>query len=152
MPLHGTSKIYHGGGIGGGNGYQSGGAAPVTSYYVIDGASEAESITTNAVFQQKLLVSFAATLGVRYKIEGYCELGAAADEDAEAELTINTVQYCFAHYKNLPYATRYCQFEGCFYISNALTGNQDIRLNWRNGYGAGDKYIRRARILVTKLF
>lgn len=118
--------------------------------YVTSGSSEGVSGTTNAAFQQKLLVSFTATLGIRYHIHGYLELECPADEDGEAELTINTVQQCFMHFKNLPYATRWAQMNGCFYQSNALSGNQDVRINWRNGYGAGTKNIRRARILITQ--
>ena len=118
--------------------------------YVASGSSEGVSGTTNAAFQQKLLVSFTATSGIRYHIHGYLEIECPADEDGEAELTINTVQQGFMHFKNLPYAVRWAQMNGCFYQSNALSGNQDVRLNWRNGYGAGTKNIRRARLLITQ--
>lgn len=136
----------------GGTGYRG---WPVTSSstgicYVNSGSSEADSNTTSGTFQQKLLVSFTATLGVRYHIHGYCEIFAQDDQDVEAELTINTVQYCFSHFKNPPYADRWAQFNGAFYQDNTLNGNQDVRINWRNGYGAGAKYIRRARILITQ--
>lgn len=118
--------------------------------YVNSGSSEGVSTTTNAAFQNKLLVSFTATNGVRYWIQGYCEIFAVADEDVEAELTINTVQYCFSHFKNPLYADRWAQWNTGWYESNALSGNQDIRINWRNGFGAGNKSIRRARILITQ--
>lgn len=143
------AAIYHGGGMGGGGGFGSGGA--VATHYINSGASEAESSTTSAVMVNKLTVNFAATAGIRYLIQAYCEIGAVADEDVEAELTINGTQYAFAHFKNPPYATRYCQFEGTFYESNALAGAVAVALNWRSGYGAGLKYIRRARILVTRI-
>ncbi|NIV10541.1 MAG: hypothetical protein GWN62_04360 [Aliifodinibius sp.] len=118
--------------------------------YVADGSSEGVSGTTSGTFVQKLLVSFTAVLGVRYHIHSYLELEAPDDEDVEGEVTINTVQYAFCHFKNYPYATRWSQMNGAFYQSNALSGNQDIRINWRNGFGAGTKNIRRARILVTQ--
>jgi hypothetical protein len=118
--------------------------------YVASGESEAVSGTTDSAFQQKLLVNFTATLGVRYIIHTYCEIESPADEDAEAQVTINTVEQMFMHFKNLPYATRWAQMNGAFYHSNNLNGSQDVRINWRNGYGAGTKNIRRARILVAQ--
>lgn len=119
--------------------------------YETSGSSEGVSGTTSATWQNKLLVSFTATLGVRYQIHTYLEVEVPADEDGEAQVTINTVEYMFMHFKNLPYATRWSQMNGAFYQSNALNGNQDIRINWRSGYGAGTKNIRRARILVTRV-
>lgn len=118
--------------------------------YVADGSSEGSSGTTSATWVNKLLVSFTATNGVRYHIHTYLELEVPADEDGEAQVTLNTVEIMFMHFKNLPYATRWSQMNGAFYQSNALSGNQDVRINWRSGYGAGTKNIRRARILIAK--
>lgn len=144
------ASIYHGGGFGGCGGFGSAGGA-VATHYIASGASEAESSTTSGTFVNKLTVNFAATAGIRYLIHAYCEIGGVADEDVEAQMTINATQYAFAHFKNPPYATRYCQFEGTFYESNALSGAQAVTLDYRSGYGAGLKYIRRARILVTRI-
>jgi len=137
----------------GGTGYRgwpiaSGGAGSMC--YVNSGESEGVSGTTSATFQLKLLVSFTAVLGVRYYIHTYCEVESPADEDAEGQVTINTVEQMFMHFKNLPFATRWSQMNGALYQSNALSGNQDIRINWRNGFGGGTKNIRRARILITE--
>jgi len=118
--------------------------------YVASGESEAVSGTTDSAFQQKLLVSFTATLGVRYVIHTYCEAQSPADEDVEAQVTINTVEQMFMHFKNQPYSTRWAQMNGAIYQSNALNGNQDVKINWRNGYGTGTKNIRRARIFVMR--
>ncbi len=144
-----TSNIYHGGSSCK-KGWTGGGGGGV-GQYINYGSSEGVSTTTNAAWQNKLLVSFTAVLGVRYKIEGYCEIFAVADEDVEAELTINTVRYAFSHFKNPLYADRWTQWNGCFYVDNTLTGNQDVRINWRSGFGGGNKSIQRARILITRL-
>lgn len=151
MNLPGISRIYHGGSASGGSGYSGSGAAPAITPFITYGNSEAESTTVDMAFVNKLTVSFVATLGVRYKIDYYCEVFSAADEDVEAQVTINTVECSFAHFKNAPYADRWAQFNGGFCFHDNLNGAVDVEINFRSGYGAGDKKIRRARILITRV-
>jgi hypothetical protein len=149
--IPGISKIYHGGGIGKGGFPASSTPAPPITHYVASGESEGESITTNVDFVNKLTVTFNATLGVRYMIQACCEIGAVQDEDVKVQLTINGTEYMTGLLKNFPYTTGYGQWNGSFYQSNTLTGAQEIKINWRNAYGAGNKYIKRARILITRI-
>lgn len=149
--ISGISKIYHGGGVSKSGFPASSTPAPPVTYLIASGVSEADSITTDMAYVNKLTVNFVATLGVMYLINAYCELNSVADEDVESQMTINGTEYLFAHFKNQPYATRWCQWEGGFYFSDALNGAQEVKINWRNGYGAGNKTIRRARIIVTRI-
>lgn len=125
-------------------------AAAITQY-IADGASEGNSSTTSAVFQNKLSVPFVATLGVRYKITFYAEIEVPADEDGEIQGTVNGTQYVFCHFKNLPFATRWSQMNGGHYLSTTLNGAITVNIDWRNGFGGGNKTIRRARILVVRI-
>lgn len=123
----------------------------LSAAYITDGASEGESSTTSGTFQQKLLVSFTATNGVRYKIDAYAECNAPADQDVEWQLTINGTEYCFGYHKSHSYAATWNKWNAGFYVSNSLSGTIDLKINWRNSYGANAKIIRRARILVTQI-
>lgn len=120
--------------------------------YIASGVSEAASYTASSSWVQKLRVSFSATLGVRYLIQWYFEMWATADEDAEVQVELNdTTQIGFAHFKNLPYSDRWAQCNGGMYFSTVLSGTTNIDIDYRNGYGAGNKGIRRARIFVTRV-
>ncbi len=141
------ASIYHGGGFGGCGGFNNPGGGPLTRF-VNAASSEGVSGTTSAVFQLKINLNFTAVLTTKYLIQGYCELESPADEDAEAQLTIGGVEYCFSHWRNPPYATRWYSWNTGWYYSNALNGSTTVAINWRNGFGAGTKNIRRARIIV----
>jgi hypothetical protein len=120
--------------------------------YIASGVSEGESYTASSTWVQKLRVSFSATLGVRYLIQWYFEMWATSDEDAEVQVELNdTTQIAFSHFKNQPYADRWAQCNGGLYFSTTLDGTTDIDIDYRNGYGAGNKGIRRARIIVTRV-
>lgn len=120
--------------------------------YVNSGASEAESSTTSSSFQQKLRVTFTATSGVRYLIMWYFELGKAADEDCEGRVQLNdTTTICTPYFKNLPYATRYNDGCGGFYLSSSLSGTVNVDADYRAAYGAGSAYIRAARLSVYRV-
>lgn len=141
------ANIYHGGGFGGCGGFPATGPLPLTRF-VNSASSEGTSGTTSATFQLKTSLSFTAVTGTKYLIQGYCEIEAPADEDTEAQLTIGGTEYCFSHWRNPPYATRWYSWNTGWYYSNALNGSITVAINWRNGYGAGTKNIRRARLIV----
>lgn len=120
--------------------------------YIASGASESESSTTSSSFQQKLSVTFTATSGIRYVIFYSMEIGKAADEDVEGRMQLNdTTTIAQPYYKNPPYATRYAGVEGGHYVSDSLSGTINVDMDWRNAYGSGAAYIRRARIVVLKV-
>lgn len=144
------TRIYHGGGAGSGGGFGGGGGA-VINQFIAFGSSEVQSPTTNMAFQNKLSVPFVATLGVRYKIEFYGEIQVPADEDGEIQGTVNGTQVCFSHFRDPPFATRWDSMNSSFWIDTTLNGAVTVNIDWRNGFGAAAKIIRRARILVTRV-
>ena len=120
--------------------------------YIVDGASEGESYTTSVTFVQKLRVSFTAVLGVRYRIDYNLETFCQDEEDVKAQVQLNdSTDIGFHHFRNGPYADRWSQMNSGFYISDALSGNIDVDIDWRNAYGSGAKGIRRARVIVTRV-
>lgn len=144
------SLIYHGGGYGGGGGFPAGGGSVINPFIAFN-SSEGNSSTTSATFVNKCTLNFSATSGVRYRIDFYGEIEVPADEDGEIQGTVGGTQVVFCHFRNLPYATRWSQMNGAFYIDSTLTGTVTVNIDYRSGYGAGNKTIRRARILVTRV-
>lgn len=142
--INGTNGID---GINGINGLDGADGAPGVLLVASD-TSESESVTTSSSWVNKLTVVFPATLGKMYMINSYCEIGSVADEDVEGRLAVSGVEQAFAHFKNQPYAERWSQMNGAFYLSDALTGNITVTIDYRNGYGAGNKKIRRARLAI----
>lgn len=131
---------------------EQGEPGPGSYPFIASGTAEGESYTTSATFQQKLRVTFTATTGTRYLIQWYFEMYAYDDEDCEVQVELNdTTQIGFAHFKNLPYAARWAQCNGGMYFSTTLNGTINVDIDWRNGYGSGNKGIRRARIFVTRV-
>lgn len=127
---------------------------PVASY-VADGNSESTSDTTSTSFQQKLRVSFNATLGVRYRIDFYFSMGVDPDYDIDGRVQINdTTDICISHYKNNSSAAMlWNDCTGGHYISNSLDGATNIDIDYKVGYAPGGQpvSIRHARILVTRI-
>jgi hypothetical protein len=119
----------------------------------MDGASEAESSTTSTDWQEKLTVSFTATLGVRYRIDYTFEINAYQEEDVDGRVEINnSLIICERHFKNFsPYSTLWGEGCGGFYITDSLSGAVTVDIDYKNGYGTGAKIIRRARLLVTRV-
>jgi hypothetical protein len=129
------------------------GAYPFVAY----DENEAELMYTTMTYTERLKVTFTAVAGVYYRIDYSFELFCTADEDNEAQCTVEIggggqTEIGFSHFKNAPYADRWSQMpSGMKYYLGTLTGTIDVRLNYRNGYGAGDKGIRRARIAITRV-
>lgn len=127
---------------------------PGLPYYpfIAYGDSEAASYTTSASWQQKLRVSFTATLGVQYKITWYFEMYAVADEDVEVQVELDdTNQVAESKFRNPPFANRWAQCNGGFYFADNLSGNVDVDIDYKSGFGVGQKGIRRARLIITRV-
>lgn len=120
--------------------------------YVAHNTAESQQSTSSATYVQMLRCTFTAETDVRYKIEFYFEMNAPVDEDADAQVQINdTDTICEACFKNFsPYTERWNDGTGGHYITDSLSGTVNVDIDFKSGYGAGTKYIRRCRILVTR--
>jgi hypothetical protein len=120
--------------------------------YIASGSDETETTFTTTDWTQKLRVSFSATLGVRYLIQWYFEMNAYTGEDIDARVQLNdTTDIAVVHFKSSDYSTLWNGGDGGMYFSDSLSGTIDVDIDYKNGYGANDKKIRRARILVTRV-
>lgn len=130
---------------------------PTPYPFIAYGENESEVSYTTMTFTENIKVSFTAVSGIYYRIDYSFELETTADEDNEGECTIEIggggqTQIGFAHHKNYPYADRWNDMSsGYKFYLGTLSGAIDLRINYRNGYGAGTKKMRRARIAVTRV-
>lgn len=121
---------------------------PGSLLYVGSAVDEGEHETTSDVMVEAIDLDIVATMGLIYIVNFYGEIYAPADEDVEIEATINGFQHSFGHFKNQPYDARWAQMNGGFWLDNEQGGPTNLAINFRSGYGAGIKKIRRTRILV----
>lgn len=121
---------------------------PGSLMYVDHAVDEGEHETDSATMVQAISLSIPAVVGVLYIVNFYGEIYAPADEDVEIEAAVNGAQHSFGHFKNQPYDARWAQMNGGFWLDNEQGDPMVCTINFRNGYGAGIKKIRRTRILV----
>jgi hypothetical protein len=120
--------------------------------FVASGSDDTETTFTTTDWTQKLRVTFTATTGVRYLIQWYFEMNAYQGQDIDGRVQINdTIDIAVVHFKATDYSTVWNGGDGGLYFSTALSGTVNVDIDYKNGYGANDKKIRRARIFITRV-